>query len=825
MTTSAHEPGDLQAADRAFSIPFLCAGSLGLLQIFVSTRLGVLADAAVWAASIMLCAALLRWWVPEHAAGYLGAVSFFCLVIGVGLLECVTVTLWLLSAYSLGALVSRWLFGTGTQQAGLVVSLALGSSLWLAIWGVMLHFPVNYRPLHIALTLVPLLVLLKDSRILLPGAAHAAISAQRWVKAIRFELWTLGLVIVGWVLRWASFPSVGFDDQALHLRMWTELSTLHRYSFDVVTQVWSVAPFGVDMLHAGLSLMAGADARGALNLGLVLLMFLLMARMLHGWAIAPRVQWALIALMASTPLLGGLLLTLHTELALAVFVLAGVYLATHAEVKLYGQHAWGVVACAALCTACKLPGLVLGGLLVAVFLLTCFLRRSPMLSDPSGTQPGSSLIQSRRFERPWPALALLSVLTFLALHSYGMAWYLTGNPVFPLYNAIFASSYFPLENFSDARWIHGFTFSNFVKAFFKTSIFVEASDYTAGWQYLMLVPFACITAMRRNAPLAAKLCLVPLIGFVLLMFSATQYWRYLFPVMPLAGVLIGVLLIQVNPLFGRLVICVIACSLVANLIFFTGFSLSMSTPASFAVTESGKRTLIGQYAPVASLSEQVNAIAPGARVLYPPELPYGAKLHGTPIYVNWYAPLRASRFNSVKHAGAMQTFLAQEQIDFVILGAVDPQIEITAAQLLREHLASFGVVVAQESGYTLYRLSDKALRYRPAFGIDSFESIRQMHNGVFATPTPQSIANFSSERAQQARYSVQFACDAPSDSFVAQVNWDKGPAYYRLVSCRAKDVRFSEAIAIPIGAKTGAIYLSVRGESTASVRELQVELY
>src|SRR5690606_20282233 len=102
--------------------------------------------------------------------------------------------------------------------------------------------------------------------------------------------------------------------------------TERRALFDVHNQIWSVAPFAVDLLHAGLSLLAGADARSAMNLGLALLLLLLMARIMQHWLLPARVQWLLMVLMASTPMLGNLLLSLQTELLLAVVALAGLRL-------------------------------------------------------------------------------------------------------------------------------------------------------------------------------------------------------------------------------------------------------------------------------------------------------------------------------------------------------------------------------------------------------------------------------------------------------------------------------------------------------------------
>ncbi|WP_217284438.1 hypothetical protein, partial [Herbaspirillum sp. B65] len=60
--------------------------------------------------------------------------------------------------------------------------------------------------------------------------------------------------------------------------------------------------------------------------------------------------------------------------------------------------------------------------------------------------------------------------------------------------------------------------------------------------------------------------------------------------------------------------------------------------------------------------------------------------------------------------------------------------------------------------------------------------------------------------------------------FVAQINWDKGAPYYRLVACETKSVTFVEAIPIPIGANQGSIYVTSRETGAIQVRNLSVEV-
>ena len=59
-----------------------------------------------------------------------------------------------------------------------------------------------------------------------------------------------------------------------------------------------------------------------------------------------------------------------------------------------------------------------------------------------------------------------------------------------------------------------------------------------------MLPIAILALLRPGIPGRMRIILAPLLGFGLAMFYATQYWRYLFPVIPLAAVTIGSLFIQ-----------------------------------------------------------------------------------------------------------------------------------------------------------------------------------------------------------------------------------------------------------------------------------------
>lgn len=776
-------------------------------------------DALVWFASVGLVGGAFRFFVPRWAHAHLLLAVWGYLAWGVGVLEVATVVFWLFSAWSLGVGVLRWV-DTGAQPSDIPTPEALvtGVAIWLAVWGCMLHWPVNYRLVYLGLALLPCLVQGRSALMLGSVWRSRGMAVQDWMRSIPMWAWIVGLSVIGWVLRWASFPTVGYDDHALHLRMWTELLLHQRYAFDIETQVWSVAPFAVDLMHAGLSLMAGSDARSAMNLGLAVVLLLLMALVLSPMKLSAGLQWLLVVLMASTPMLGNLLLSLQTELFLAVLAMAGLLLVMAPHGGGHRQPVWGVLACAALCAAAKLPGAVLG--------VTLLVAGATRWASPSAGH--------LRMGRPlnWRALWVLIPLGFVALHAYGLAWQLTGNPVFPLYNAIFQSPYFPSKNFSDQSWVHGFGLESYVRVFFNTSAFFESGNYTAGWQYLWMLPVAILMALRRGGPVVLKIALIPLLGFGLVMFSATQYWRYMFPIMPMACIVMASLWGVSNKIFRAIGVTVAVLCIALNLWAFVDVSWMMRSPATLAYNAGGKEKLTLEYAPVALLNQKLQPQGSGFRVLYPLSAPYGATLEGTPLYLTWYAQSRWTRFASLNDAQAIGHFLADEKVDFVItdmngVGSAD-----SPETLLRQHVSMWGSVVDQVGTFVLFRLRDTPTRYRQEFDLKASLMKRPSatplllapsDGGVVAAQAPKVLAVVQTKGAKQVRYSVDLECPSQDGFFVAQINWNVGAPFYRLVACQDPRVSFAEALPVPAGASQGEVIVTVRDTASALVQHMTVE--
>ena len=99
----------------------------------------------------------------------------------------------------------------------------------------------------------------------------------------------------------------------------------------------------------------------------------------------------------------------------------------------------------------------------------------------------------------WLGTFVLCLLP-VAASSYAYAWLVTGNPLFPFYNAVFRSPYYPLENFRDLKWMAGVSWRSLWDITFKTNAYGQFFPGAAGLAVLATLPALIVDAGRRPQP-------------------------------------------------------------------------------------------------------------------------------------------------------------------------------------------------------------------------------------------------------------------------------------------------------------------------------------
>lgn len=408
-----------------------------------------------------------------------------------------------------GVLLALVALGLGTRIAdgvrSPVITLLVGLAIVAALVGWLLPFPIHRRWIYLLLVA---LVIAWRVRALATLLRHSITSLRE--GASRHPAWTILAIAATTVASLGLWlPSLNYDDNAVHLILQAQLLADRYYHLDVQSQSWAVAPWANNVLHAVAAMLAGHEARAAVA-GLWLLLGIDGARRLAlALGATPRVALAAAAVFAAQPFAGYFTTTMQVDGASAAILLQLAAVAAVPAVQRPGPLAIGTI----------------GGLLLALKTVN-LLFASPLLVWLAWSSvPGLRL--------QW-TLRMLAILVPVAASSYCYAVLVTGNPLFPFFNAVFRSPYYPLENMRDLKWMAGVTWRSPWDLVFRSEAFGQYYRGAAGITVLATLPLVLAAAVRKPSMrwLAAWA-----IVLATLLFFQMQYLRYLFPAYAVLAVL------------------------------------------------------------------------------------------------------------------------------------------------------------------------------------------------------------------------------------------------------------------------------------------------
>lgn len=487
-----------------------------------------------------------------------------------------------------GMLLSLAAFGIGTRLAGGVpspaISLLVGLAVLSALVGWLLPFPIHRRWAYLLLVA---LVIAWRARALATLLRDAATSLRE--GASRHPAWailTITATTVSSLGLW--LPSLNYDDNAVHLILPAQLLADGHYHLDVQSQSWAVAPWANNVLHAAAAMLAGHEARAAVAALWLLLGIDGARRLALALDASPRVALAAAAVFAAQPFTGYFTTTMQVDGASAALLLQLAAVAAVPAAQRPGPQAIGAM----------------GGLLLALKTVN-LLFALPLLAWLAWSSvPGLRL--------RW-TLRMLAMLLPVAASSYCHAVLVTGNPLFPFFNAVFRSPYYPLENMRDLKWMAGVTWRAPWDLVFRSDAFGQYYPGAAGISVLATLPVVLAAAMRKPAMrwLAAWAILV-----AALLFSQMQYLRYLFPACAVLAVLGVVALSRVLNWRGFVAAMLVLVAVDVALMPTTSWIVRGNPWAGLLRDRAGGRaSLVAEIMPERALLERLAAADPGACVL------------------------------------------------------------------------------------------------------------------------------------------------------------------------------------------------------------------
>ncbi|WP_250886164.1 phospholipid carrier-dependent glycosyltransferase [Pseudomonas brassicacearum] len=579
------------------------------------------------------------------------------IILCLGLLACLSIAcaqIWPVMVVAVFALSStvlgRWMLRQETLDDW-SVHLLVGAGTFGTLTGLAAYLPINYPWLYGALLLLPLVL----------GRRHVTSIGRELLRQIRASrsaqtpLQTgLDVLICSFACLYvlvAFMPEVGHDALAMHLFVPSHLAQQHQWKFDANTYVWAVMPMLADWIYSIVYMLAGETASRLSNSAFTLLLTWQIRNMtLWAGGSATSARWASLIFL-STPLAFAESSSLHIESAWTAFTMAG----TLAILKVSSSTPEPRE---------RLSQLLLAGLLLGFAMATKAVTLSvlPVL-----------LVILLLHYKAWAVqgiaktLLLGSVALILAgATPYVSAGYLTGNPVFPFFNAIFHSPLWPNINFEPpATFGIGVTWDTLYRMVFKSPQFIEGRVGAAGFQWLLL-PTAAVAVLLSGNKKALCILLVGA-GAMFMTFHSTAYLRYVFPSFALFSVILALPFSDPRVFPRSLAIVAGAVLILTNTRFIQAATYYGEIKPSALLSTAGRDAYLLERLPIRKMVDTVNALNTGHQPVAVFASPLTAGLHGDALYASWYNLKWKSEFDAAASPSELAQRLRRRQVSWLVI--------------------------------------------------------------------------------------------------------------------------------------------------------------
>ncbi len=634
--------------------------------------------------------------------------------------------------------------------------------------------------------------------------------------------WSAVAVLIPAVLLFAAamLPFSSYDDLAYHLRLPSQLLQFHKYDLDVSAHQWALAPWAGDLLFSlAWILTAGEDAaKGWLNIAYVTATAAIL------WNLMPlrsvRLRALLLALFLSTPLVLFLIHTLHTELLAGLFALAAFSLLQHDHHLIFRRNALAL-------------GVLLGGIMAT-------------------KSTGAFLVAPMAFLALWKIghnntdsfvarvtkIALLIVAGGICgLQSYLWAYFKTGNPVFPLFNGIFKSSFGWPINFTNSLYAGNFDWFLPVRLIIQAStVFETPHNYAGGIHYLAFGLPALLWLPFFRSRLAWSATLIAACYLIGVM-SAQQYLRYTYPALAFLTIVIACAVDYIDARTNSKVVIIglLVLLLGSNLIAMPGLAFDVSL-FKVVLAPGGKHAYLEAQAPERLIEQESKYfLGPRHSVFIDAEnRPFGTEFAAKVILGTWYMPFVSYEYRAIKDPEMLDIFFRKYSISHVLLpsessiqgktrwlsdalvGRAYPVIEINGTRLMklipRGDVPELKTMLSSDNsawlnaGGSPHWLKDGGVRLDRGTAIFQSFALRNMD-------------------ALQLRQT--FVCKLGT-ALLTQVNWLAGSETigtdYRKSTCDESNVTRIVDLTPPLAATGAVLYLSNPFSDTVDVQSVSISV-
>lgn len=359
-------------------------------------------------------------------------------------------------------------------------------------------------------------------------------------------------------------PDMGHDALSTHLTIPRRIYEYRVWPYDISEYIWALLPLGSEMLYTPTYFFGGEDGVRLLNLSFLIASAFLIATTKHtkNNFNLKNIQLGFGLVMISLPLTFYIIGSTFVEPCFLLFVTVLFRLGFNEKPNWIAL----VLILGYACTL-RITGFVLAPIFLVLYLY---------LSFSSAPVDNKKILLN---------LMLMATL-FLAMSSinYIFAYLQTGNPIFPLMNHIFKSSFFETAINYNQSWISSNGFANWWLTTFDSQKFGDTSGQgSLGVAFFIFTPLLIFSqAINLRSSVNYFVLLLGALIFVTAIFQIQSYLRYIYPIFGSVLMLMAYFLPKLN-LNLKLLKYVLFSVIVINIVRapYSGLSLAMDVPSIY----------------------------------------------------------------------------------------------------------------------------------------------------------------------------------------------------------------------------------------------------
>jgi hypothetical protein len=582
---------------------------------------------------------------PRWSAAIAITVAVVLTSIAVGPRAWLTALFVWMSAEALGARILRRAEVPSLEMR--LVSALLGFAVYVFAMAFVVRLRVNFAWVYASILIVPVLANIGRFRQRVRSWAWVIVrpAVPSWPEraALALVLYVLGL---SWLL--VLKPEISADGLAMHLAIPAGIAAHHVMPFEPSRFVWAVMPIGADYSYTIAYLLGGEAASRLINFEMFLATVSLFWCAIRRWVDRPTAM-VFAACLAATPLTSMVTGSLFVENQQSALIFAMVLSIWRLDET--RDRRWLYVAAA------------LGGTAVATKLgsnsfIACALPFAVIAVRTNWKSMGGRPVLA--------SLAAVGLLLIFACPPYLIAWWKTGNPLFPFMNATFHSQFFPQMDFRDLSLHESLGFGSLYGLTFETTKWLAAQRGAFGFQYLIFVALTLATSLVIKQQ--RVLCAAAVgIGGAFLILRSVPNARYVYAAFPLVSVPPAALLHRLgsNTWVSRVLgTCVLACTGLD--VYF--FAASSYWDKDFYVPFSGgaRSEYVRTTAPIRDVIDYLNKTHPGEAALFT-HVTSVAGFVAEAYEVQWHQWLVWDQVKAAPDIPAMRSLLENWRVRYVIV--------------------------------------------------------------------------------------------------------------------------------------------------------------